>query len=69
MKRVRLRFRLGLHWARRTVVEDELEKLGTGIVADRIHHPLALDDQSHIEIGRENSLALGERRYHVGTFR
>ena len=69
MKRVRLRYRLGLHRARRTVVKDELEKFWAGIVADRIHHPLALHDEAHIEIGRENSLTLGERRHHVGAFR
>jgi hypothetical protein len=69
MKRVRLRYRLGLHRARRTVIKDEFEKLGASIVTDRIHHPLALHDESHIEIGGENSLALGERRHHVGAFR
>src|SRR5271154_1177769 len=45
----------GQHWLRGTIVEHELEKLGTGIVADRVHHPLALDDQTHVEIGDEHA--------------
>jgi hypothetical protein len=54
---------------RRTVVEDQLEQLGAGVVADRIHHPLALHDEAHVEIGCEDALALGQRRNDMRALR
>ena len=43
-------------------VDDEVQQFGAGIVADRVHHPLALDDQAHVEIGNQDAFALGDRR-------
>ena len=37
-------------------------------MADGIHHPLALDNQAHVEIGHEYSFALSQRRHYVRTF-
>ena len=38
-------------------------------MADRIHHPLALDDQRHVEIGDQDAFARGQRRHDVVAFR
>src|SRR5580658_1275895 len=37
-----------LHGVRGVIVEDEMQEFGTGVMADRIHHPLALDDETHV---------------------
>ena len=48
--------------ARRTIIENEAEKLGPRIMADRIHHPLALDDEAMSRSAISNPLALRQRR-------
>ena len=60
---------LGVHRLRRAIVENETEKLGAGVMADRIHHPLALDDEAEVEVGDEDTFALGQRRHQMGAFR
>ena len=47
-----------LHRWRGAVVEQESEKFGAGVVPDRVHHPLALGDQTHVEVGDQQALAL-----------
>ena len=44
-------------------VEHQVQELGARIVADRVHHSLALEDQAHVEVGQENALALGKGRH------
>ncbi len=51
-----------------TIVEHELQQLGPGVVADRVHHALALDDEVEIEIGDQHAFALGQRRHDMGAF-
>ena len=46
-----------------------MQKLRPRIVADRVHHPLSLEDQAHIEVGNENSLAFGDRWCEMFTLR
>jgi hypothetical protein len=55
----------GDHRRGRAAVHDKMQQFGSGIVADRIHHPLALDDQAHVEIGDQDAFAFGERRHDV----
>ena len=56
-----------LHRRGGAVVEQKLQKFGAGVVADRIHHPLALGDQAHVEIGDEQALALRQGRNDVAA--
>ena len=42
------------------VVEHQMHQFGPGIMADTVHHPLALEDEAHVEIGDQDALALGE---------
>src|SRR5580704_11660863 len=58
-----------LHRSRRAIIENEMKEFGPGIMADRVHHPLALDDEAEIEIGHQDSLALGQRWHHMGALR
>ena len=51
------------------VIENEVEKLGARVVADRVHHPLALGDEGEVKIGDEQPLALGQRRCEMPAFR
>ncbi len=53
----------------RAVVPQQRQQLRPRVVADRIHHPLALDDQRHVEIGDKDALARGQRRHDVVAFR
>ena len=46
-----------------------MKEFGPGIMADRVHHPLALDDEAEIEIGHQDSLTLGQRWHHMGALR
>ena len=46
-----------------------MKEFGPGIVADRVHHPFALDDETEIEVGYENALALRQRRHHMDALR
>ncbi len=46
-----------------------MQQFRAGIMADRIHHPLTLDDQAHVEVGDEDAFALGERRHDMLAFR
>src|ERR1700733_12618862 len=55
----KLRHSGALQGRRGSIVEIEVEEFGAGIVTDRIHHPLALDDEAHVEIGNKNAFALG----------
>lgn len=48
---------------------DEVEEFGPGVVADRVHHALALQHERHVEIGDEDALAGGERRGEQLAFR
>src|SRR5271163_3277502 len=48
---IRSRHRYNLHGVRGTIIENKMKKLGPSIVANRIHHPLALDDEGHVEVG------------------
>ena len=50
------------HRRLRSVVEREREQFRPRVMADLVHHPLALDDQRHVEIGDEDAFAAGERR-------
>lgn len=45
-----------------------MQQLGSGIMADRIHHPLAFDDQAHVEIGDQDAFAFCQRRRDVFAF-
>src|SRR5580700_5676393 len=51
-----------MQWPRRARIEVEADQLRPGVMADRVHHPLALDDQRKVEIGDQQPLAFGERR-------
>jgi hypothetical protein len=57
-----------LHRPRRAIIENKMKELGPGIVADRIHHPLALDDEAEIEVGHQDAFALRQRRRHMDAF-
>lgn len=46
-----------------------MQQFRPGIVADRIHHPLALDDQAHVEIGDQDAFAFGQWRNDMLAFR
>jgi hypothetical protein len=50
---------------RRPVVDGERQQLGPRVVADRIHHSLALGDQRHVEVGHHHAFAFGQRRRQV----
>ncbi len=50
------------HRVCRAIVDDEMQQFGPRIVADGIHHPLALEDQAHVEIGNQDAFALGRWR-------
>src|ERR1700722_14620974 len=52
----------------RALIELDADEFGTRVMADGIHHPLALDDEGKIEVGDENSLALRQRRGEVAAF-
>ena len=54
--------------ARRAIMEHERQQLRPGVVADRIHHALALDDEPEIEIGDQQTFAAGQRWDHVCAF-
>lgn len=49
------------HRACRAIVDDEMQQFRSRIVANGIHHPLALEDQAHVEIGNQDAFALGDR--------
>src|ERR1700733_1482244 len=53
----------------RTLIELDADEFGTRVMADGIHHSLALDDEGEIEVGEENALAVGQRRDEVATLR
>src|SRR5271168_2960675 len=36
---------------RRAIVPQQRQQFGPCVVADRVHHALALDDQRHVEVG------------------
>ena len=54
---------------RGTIVENKLEQFRTGVMTDRVHHPLALDDDAHVEVGDENSFAVRQGGNQMGPFR
>lgn len=58
-----------VHRTRGSVVQHQRKQLGPGVVADRIHHPLAFGDQCEIEIGDKDALAAGQRRHQMIAFR
>src|ERR1700761_53728 len=43
-------------------VQRDVDQFGPRIMADGVHHALALHDQAHVEIGDHHALALGQRR-------
>jgi len=51
----------------RTLIELDADEFGACVMADGIHHPLALDDEGKIKVRDENTLALGQRRDEVAT--
>src|SRR6202021_3710729 len=53
----------------RALVELDADEFGARVMADGIHHPLALDDEGKIEVGYENALAFGQRRGEEATLR
>ena len=58
-----------MHRRSGSVVDQEREQFGARIVADGIHHPLALDDQRHVEIGDQDALTRRERLHHMAAIR
>ena len=38
------------------------KQLGAGIMPDAVHHPLALDDERHVEVGDDHAFAFMQRR-------
>src|ERR1700710_671582 len=46
----------------RRVAQHEAEQFGPRVMADAVHHPLALDDQRHVEIGDHQAFAFAARR-------
>ena len=57
------------HRRGRPGVEVELQQVRPGVMADRVHHPLALGDQAHVEVGDEQALAARQWRHGVAPFR
>jgi hypothetical protein len=53
----------------RALIELDADEFGARVMADGIHHPLALDDEGKIEVGDENALAFGQRRGEVAALR
>ena len=64
----RSRQRFDLKRMRTALIEHEVEELGPSVMADGIHHPLALDDETHVEIGNQNALTIFQRRHQMRTF-
>lgn len=57
-----------VHWRGRTVVDQQRQQFGAGVMPNGIHHALTLDDQRHIEIGDQDAFAAGQRRNYMTTF-
>ncbi len=47
----------------------QTKKIGPGVVADAVHHALALDDQRHVEIGHQDAFTFLQGRRQVAAFR
>ena len=50
-----------LHGGGRAVVVEQAEEFGPRVVADRVHHPLALGHQREVHVGDQDALARPER--------
>src|SRR5271156_2215838 len=59
-ERDEMRRRRCLQRACDAVVEFEMHEFGARVMADRIHHAFALDDEAPVEIGDEYAFALGQ---------
>src|ERR1700722_3228979 len=51
----------------RTLIELDADEFGARVMANGIHHPLALDDEGKIEVGDENTLPLRQWWDEVAT--
>lgn len=49
-----------MHERGRTVVVEEAQEFGPSVVADRVHHPLALGHEREVHVGDQDALAGSE---------
>src|ERR1700712_5075150 len=67
-----LRLRLGTRYRAgdlgRSRVDQQTKQLGPRVVTDRVHHALALDDQTHVEVGHQEALAFAQRLAQMVAF-
>src|SRR6218665_1667753 len=50
-----------MHRGGRCVVDGKAQQLGPRVVTDRVHHPFALGDEGHVEIGDDHAFAFAQR--------